>query len=268
MLFVTTASPISIPQSGSDMTIETVIEEFKSLDIARQQELVERLASSPTSIGPEFFAHVVNESSDAICKWYAIRALGDLAAKEYLNTLISVIEAPDEEVGSSSLHLIAARSLGQIGNPALSSLLPLLRTASGDTLVAVVDSLGEIGSEDAIPELARCIESGERKVALWTALSLAKIGPAAIPALGILCQSANKERTYLLIDALAAINHPAVLPSIECAYDRFPETVMHYLSEGPRVRASQLSGLIEQEAARSGPTAASARKLKIAINRR
>ncbi|HWN11972.1 MAG TPA: HEAT repeat domain-containing protein [Pyrinomonadaceae bacterium] len=217
-----------------------------------RQGAVARAADTPESFGPAFFEAIYKQIDDPTCKWYAIRSLGDLEAKEYLGVLIDVLKSPDVEVGKSSLHLIAAHSIGQIGSEAIESLLLLLDSAHGSTAIGVVDALGEVRATEAVPALKRSLESADRKLALWSALSLAKIGRPSIPALHGSLSHADISLTAIIVDALAIINEPEIMPGLAQAASIFDSTVKRYILDGPRHRVHGLISLARNTANREG----------------
>jgi HEAT repeat protein len=242
------------------MKIAAALEALNSANLEVRQRAVERFANEPEGLGSEFFARIYETNDDPICKWYAIRALGDLGAKEYLGLLIDVLSKPDVNVGKSSLHLIAARSIGQIGPPALHRLLSLLENAEGETAIAVVDALGEIGAAEAVPALARTLQSRTVKLAGWCALSLAKIGRPSIPALVDCLVNADHTLAYIIIDALAIIDDPEVMPGLAEAGSRFPNSVKQYTCHGPQDRIQRLMSLVHTTSTHHDSLAFAARR--------
>ena len=253
-----TLVPMSV-EANSDQGIAAALETLTETSLDVRQGAIARAADVPKSFGPAFFATIYDQFDDPLCKWYAIRSLGDLAAEDYLDVLIDALKHPDQEVGKSSLHLIAARSIGQIGPSAVDRLLRLLDESSGSTTVAVIDALGEVGATKAIPALQHCLESEDRALRLWSALSLAKIGTASIPALRESLSRADAALALLIVDAFAIINETEIIPALADAATSFRSSVSNYLLRGRRDRVMNLISLVRVTGKQQGTLGAKAR---------
>jgi len=225
--------------SGAEQTItflQTVRED-------QRKHVVARCAETPERFGAEFFAGVVLHEHDPVSQWYALRALGDLRSSEHVDILVQALERPDIEHGESSIHRIVARSLGKIGVEALPTLMPLFDNPLSATVRAAADSLGEIGHVDGIPSLEHCLQSDNLDVVLWASLSLAKIGSPSIPALRRALSNATDSTALTLIDALAQISDPEVLPVLDYSIRRHSDVFRFFVQKGRPDRVGGLSDL-------------------------
>lgn len=151
----------------------------------------------------QLFINILDdETSSDLCKWYAIKAIGEKRIDKGIEKLIDIIKAPDVSFENTSLHLIAAYSLGRFGEQALDNLIYLL----GDdypvyTQKAVADALGEIKSDKAIPALISAIQYLDDSVALWAGLSISKIG-SGVKELIKIFNSLSETKQYIILDTL------------------------------------------------------------------
>lgn len=208
--------------------IKATLAKLDQADLEVRQHAIDWCAGKPERFGAKFFAEILLRERDPICKWYAIRALGDLRAKQYSNLLVDVLRQSDVEVGESSLHRICARSIGLFGSQMVPRIVELLDEPSAATRLAAADTLGEIGHSSAIPALFRCLTSGERNLQLWAALSLGKIGVESIPALVSALSSAAKEEVLIFLDALVMLNTPRVIDAVADTAKNHPDIVRSY----------------------------------------
>ena len=153
-----------------------------------------------------YLAILADESIDSISKWYAVKAIGELKEDKYIPVLIEVLKNQNESVGETSLHLIAARSLGKIGSAAVPFVIPLLNgDCSIETQIAAADTLGEIGSIDGIPALIEIVESKSSNIAVWACLSLSKIGIPTVKEQIRIFDSLPDEKKLIVLDSLMRI---------------------------------------------------------------
>lgn len=146
-------------QDNVDDEIKAALTKLKQAGLKERQQAIARCADEPQRFGAEFFAEILRSEADPICKWYAIRALGDLRANHFGELLVDVLRQPDFEVGESSLHRICARSIGLLGSEMVPRIVSLLKELNAATRLAAADTLGEIGHPSAIPALSRCLTS-------------------------------------------------------------------------------------------------------------
>ena len=153
-----------------------------------------------------YLAILADESIDSISKWYAIKAIGELKEDKYIPVLIEVLKKQNESVGETSLHLIAARSLGKIGSAAVPFVTSLLNSdCSTETQIAAADTLGEIGSIDGIPALIEIVKSKPNNIAVWACLSLSKIGIPTVNEQIRIFDSLPDEKKLIVMDSLMRI---------------------------------------------------------------
>jgi hypothetical protein len=102
--------------------------------------------------------------------------------------------------------------LGQLGEMSLPGTLELLRDPNPETRRCAADSLGEIRSPAAIGPLANALAHDQESVQLWAALSLAKIGPAALPVLHAAAIQLDDRISVLATDAILKIGSHLSVP--------------------------------------------------------
>jgi len=210
--------------------VERALAKLEQIDTYRRQETVALCAEKAAELGPRFFCQIISRPWDPTCRWYAIRALGDLRAREYSETLLGILHQPDVLVGESSLHRICARSIGFLGEEVIPAVARLLEDSRVQTRAAAADALGEIGNSAAIPFLARSLAGDEQPVQLWAALSLAKIGSESLPALIDTLKTASKETAVIILDALIRIEDSRVVDEIADVANRHPDVLRCFFS--------------------------------------
>lgn len=233
--------------------IRVALAKLGQVRLKERQQAIALCAEKPEHFGAKFFTEILLHQEDAICKWYAIRALGDLQASDYSELLIDILRAPDVEVGKSSLHRICARSIGLLGPQMVPHVIDLLDEPDAEIRLAAVDTLGEIGAPNAIPVLFRCLISGERNLQLWAALSLAKIGPDSIPALVDALSSVTKKEVLIILDALVIIDTPSVIDAIAKIARGHPDDVRFYFKGGWSKRAQRFLETLHQVISSGSP---------------
>lgn len=250
------------------MTKETINKEIRTalakLDqegIKERQHAVALCAEEIELFDTKFFAGILLRESDPICKWYAIRALGDLRANQYAELLVDVLRQPDIEVGKSSLHLICARSIGLLGSQMVPHIVELLDEPNEATRLAAADTLGEIGHHSAIPALSCCLTSGERNLQLWASLSLGKIGTESIPEFIKALSSATKEDALIFLDALLIIGTPSIIDAVIEIMNKYPDVVQFYLTGTQPERVKYFLDMLQDIISSGGPCKDSAEKI-------
>ncbi|MDP2898055.1 MAG: HEAT repeat domain-containing protein [bacterium] len=210
------------------------------MTIAQRQDEVIAAAADPTRSGSSFFITILETEQDPICRWHALKAIGDLRASDAKDTLLRVLQEQDVEFDESSLHRICARAIGRIGSSAALQVAQLLHEASSvQTRIAAIDALGEIADRGSVSVLADQLTSDDRGIRLWAALSLAKIGEASIPAIDKALENADEESVFILVDALAIIGTAKTIPSLVNAFNKHPKGVLSYFRSGPSGRAAR-----------------------------
>ena len=84
--------------------VQRALAKLEQADTSQRQQTVALCAEKADQLGARFFCEVMSRGWDPTCTWYAIRALGDLRAKEYCHVLLEVLRHPDVSLGASSLH--------------------------------------------------------------------------------------------------------------------------------------------------------------------
>lgn len=157
-----------------------------------------------TKMPAVFFAELLKREKDSISKWYEIQALGKLRASEYSKLLISVLSEPDVKFESgTSLHLIAAKSLGLMGEVVIPKIAALWDGASLQTRLAILDTLGEIHSNAAADLIESLLPSLNKNEFAYATLALTKCGVYGQQILKKCFSSySQSEQMFCIIDAL------------------------------------------------------------------
>jgi len=225
---------------------------------------IAQLSETPSSVGPGVFAMILADETDPVCRWYAVRAMGDLRAIEYSELLLHVLRQPDVVFEHSSLHLIAARSIGLLGQAMVPKIAVLLEDGHEQTRLAAVDALGELRDPAGIPTLARCLTSSSRQLRLWSALGLAKIGSPSLSCLADAISTGDSELVFICLDALIMIDCPITMDVIASAAERYPSVCRQYFCGQmlPRAKAYLLK-LRHEVNTQSGKALVAARILEL-----
>jgi len=226
----------------------------QQVNVADKQNEVIDAAQAPDDSGARYFLSVLETEDDPVCKWHAVRALGQLQAREAMTALLNVLREPDTEFDESSLHRICAWSLGQIGPAATTGVLTLLDNShSTATTCGAIDALGEIADAKAVPALASYLGCADRQVSLWSGLALGKIGQSSLPVLSDSLKGADKELVFIVVDILAIIGTKETVPVLSKALDANPEATREYFKTGPRDRVCSYAAIVKRsEYARNG----------------
>lgn len=172
-----------------------------------------------TKMPAVFFAELLKNEKDNICKWYEIQAIGRLRATEYSELLVFILSEPDVRFESgTSLHLITAKSLGLMGETIIPQLEQLWNEASSQTRISIIDTLGEIGGHNAADLIEKLLPSLNRKEFANASLSLSKCG---IYGYQILQKSfslfSHPDQLFCIIDALCySSNNDDFLKHVLC----------------------------------------------------
>lgn len=121
------------------------------------------------------FARALIED-DAYLTWHVAREVGRLRLTRGKRFLLETGARPDRPFeDETSLHLIAAWALGQVGCD-LGDFVRMQDSPEASTRRFVADSLGEAGLPSAYPVLLRMLrDDSSDDVAMWAALSIAKV---------------------------------------------------------------------------------------------
>lgn len=224
-----------------------VLEAERRMSVAQRQDDVIAAAADPARKGSRFFLSILDTEQDPLCKWHALKAIGDLRATEAKDSLLRVLREPDFQFDESSLHRMCAWAIGRIGSSLNSAVLLLLREASShETRLAAIDALGEIADQKSVPVLADQLRSDDPSIRLWTALSLAKIGEPAIPAIDEALENADEELGFMLVDALAIIGTAKTVPPLVRSFAKQPNGVQSYFKYGPSERTARYAGVLRR----------------------
>jgi HEAT repeat protein len=215
--------------------------------IAQRQNQIVSAAANPREHGTTYFVAVLESESDPLCRWHAVKAIGDLKAIEAKGSLFSVLQQPDHEFDESSLHRICAWAIGRIGCALISDVINALEaTPCKETRVALIDALGEIGDPAGIPALSRELVSPDMQVRLWAALSLAKIGEESLPSFSCALKEADASLVFIVVDALTIIGTERTVPLLVQAFEKDPHAVAKYFSKSPTERTARYASVVQQ----------------------
>lgn len=184
--------------------MDYIFDSFKKLSSNEQENILhECVEYGMHDLDNQLFLNILDDkTSSNLSKWYAIKAIGEKHIDKGIQKLIDIIKVPDVSFENTSLHLIAAYSLGKFGEQSLDNLVCLLNADYPlYTQKAVADTLGEIKSSKAIPALIFAIQYLDDSVALWAGLSISKIGSGAEDLIGIY-SSLSETKRYIILDAL------------------------------------------------------------------
>lgn len=183
--------------------------EIKKMDENKRQiYLYETEKYGLHSITSDVYLSMVNDDKiDPTSRWYAIKAIGEQKIDQGLQLLIGVLKKNNVTIGETSLHLIAASSIGKLGDIAIPYVTELLHCSEStiETQLAAVDALGEIRSVESIPVLIEMIKIKEFEIALWAGLSLSKIGEAATTELMNIFATLPHNKKIIVLDTLMRI---------------------------------------------------------------
>ncbi len=150
--------------------------------------------------------------------------LGSIA----LDPLIRMSRSPDPD-----RRWWATRCLAEVDLPAASA---CLRAALHDDSASVREcaalGLRQSPSSEAIADLARALDSGDRLLVRLAADALAASGPSAIPTLTEAALSSNPAIRIEAVRALAATNDPAAIPTLFRALEDRSTVVAHWAEQG------------------------------------
>lgn len=191
-----------------------IITLYRRLDLTGRIALLER--HPPPVSKAKFIIAALQWEKDPLAKWHLLKLAGTCSVPQAIKPTIEVLGAPDFNFANTSLHLIAAWSLGRIGQAALEPVLQAIHKADNEiTVASLADALGEIGSPKGIAPLSYLFSNHSSRVKLFAALSLSKIGVPAIPALEELARATTSaQERLLLFDALVKLGSEAANEAI------------------------------------------------------
>lgn len=154
-----------------------------------------------------FFAELLKNENDAICKWYEIKALGDYKAIEYKDLVISVLRSDDVKFETgSSLYAIASYALGKMGTQVNNDLLDEWYIASESARTAILDAFGEMRCAESAKVIESLVDQLNDNEFLSAALSLSKCDLKGNTILQALYSNSDYKRKLIIIDALARLS--------------------------------------------------------------
>ena len=168
-------------------------------------------------ISEDFYLFALEWEKDPLILWYLIKNIGERQLICAFELLINIGLEPDKDFESdlgtkTSLHRIAAWAIGEmpLGKAHIKRLLELCYFKDEVTRIFAIDTLGEYGKPDL--EILKALEifllQEVLTVALWSALSLSKIGLPALPILheGLFnIKKQDAQRIAFVFDAIVKI---------------------------------------------------------------
>ena len=123
---------------------------------------------------------------------------------------------------SRDLRVLAASALGEAGDSAAApSLVASLDDADTNVVAAAADALGELGAVEALDDLARLTATDDLWLRTSAVVALGRLSDArALSALRRVVEAGGLDRP--VIEALARIGDPEVLPILEIAHRTAP----------------------------------------------
>ncbi|MCK5549926.1 MAG: HEAT repeat domain-containing protein, partial [Hyphomicrobiaceae bacterium] len=150
-------------------------------------------------------ATALGDDGDETVRQAAAMALASIGG-EGIDTLAKALRSDNEIVGRAAVS--ALLSIGPMARPAIGELTGALANEDSRIRVDSARSLGRMGAQarSAAVALGRMIETSSDKPEIWAAAgALARLGPAAIPALSGLLESDDTAVRSAAAVALAAI---------------------------------------------------------------
>lgn len=192
----------------SHQNAKELIRKLDQYDISIRQNLITSYAENiHTYDDPAFWGELLSNEKDSLCKWYEIRALGDLKAIVYKKLLVDLIVEPDISFDTTSLHSIIAYSLGKMKDESvIDLLLPLLESSSENIIKTVLDIFGELKSAKAIPHILPFLKKDYTSYSVYAGLALGKIGNPSVTYINNIFDGINEKNQLVLLDALMMIN--------------------------------------------------------------
>ena len=207
----------SLLEASFDKIVQHVVDmdvnELSSLIKAPVEELISFIDEGRGTHDQELWILIARAqlTEDPVLAWYVCRLIGDSAYQEGIYYLLFVGQKDDIEFDRSSLHRIAAQSLGKLGSDS-SSVVPFLTAESWSTRQFAADALGEIGDPQVLGDLFHCLsDEPSDEVIKWIALSIAKLSKgvwrdSSIERLVKVIGESGGKRQLWAIDCLARID--------------------------------------------------------------
>lgn len=179
----------------------------------RELELWEKALQEYELMPPSLFLEAI-QSDDWRVAWAGIRGIG--LKKSDPSPLVKLITSNTVHLSNEDIRLQLSWALSQFGTDvrvdSISQIAEDYHKLSHGQRLVIADYLGERRSEDGIPALHRFMQDPSDEVALWAALSLAKIGEASLAAIQELVRRPSTlklVRKGYLLNTLGRIGTPA-----------------------------------------------------------
>lgn len=134
-------------QIRSNQTSQQLLADLQSHDWKIRREAVGKLGEGGNPVALPYIVQAVHDQ-DSQVRWTAVKALQSFTGQDAISALLEALH--DEEAVVSDA---AAEALAAIGKPAFEKLVHLLTDDNPTVRGAVVEILGKIGDEEAIPLL-------------------------------------------------------------------------------------------------------------------
>jgi HEAT repeat protein len=195
------------------------LEEYLTMSEQLKASYLDNYITEERNLTEDFLISALSVEQTALAKWFLVKALGIMRSTQGIPHILNVCKDADIDFDHTSLHAISAWSLGKIGLSAFGPVMELLDESNVETRKCAVDALGEIGSPLAIDALCHHLKKDEVQVQSWAALSLSKIGNAALPCLHKVIVGANLRTRLIALDAILKIGCGESLATIiECLH--------------------------------------------------
>ena len=112
-------------------------------------------------------------NSDENVRMYAAKALGEIRDIRAVGPLIEALRIKTRWGGAEGS---AAQALTDIGEPAVETLIAVLKDSDDNVRTLAIISLGDIGDARAVEHLIHALKDSNKKVRSFTAKALKKIG--------------------------------------------------------------------------------------------
>ena len=192
-----------------DSKIERIVKEISENSIDVKQQILNRLVSDLNNNGPmpipsRVFSELLKNETDDICKWYEIKALGDLKSIQDAKLILGVFEHEDVKFDTgSSLYSISAASLAKMGEQVIPALIVFFNLLNGEARIAIIDALGLSHAETAALFLESVIGKLTKKEFVHASLALSRCGRIGNTILKKRLYTAESDFDYIIVEALA-----------------------------------------------------------------
>lgn len=185
--------------------LDSMISQINTYEVATREHLIADYCEElRDDIPAYFYAKLLEGETNDTCRWYEIKALGDLQATEYAELLVSQLNYSDVNLGESSIWRILAYSLGKIGECAI-PLLSNVDISDIQVKIAVMDSYCQIGSILAIPYIKPILLSEYNKATVYASNALAKCGYQGVQEIKQIFNSCDSLTKFALFESLIGV---------------------------------------------------------------